>query len=333
MICPNCGREIPDGTVCPCTLEAPALSDNPAVNVIKQVGSSGLFLAMCILFSAWALLTVFSSLGVSDALSNVYVYAYQFGLDPDQIMSILDTMERTSLLSAVMGSIPAILTGAAMWMHFATCRNRLTGNISTAGLTICKVLSYISMIGLCLAALLIVGSFVLIIVALFVSGLPWGELFSQAGGYTHGMYSATDEEATIAVAVVLGVCALIIAFALALAITYQASFIRMINRAKTVAHTGLADERVSGYLIGMSGFVAACSLISGLMSLLTAPITGAASLCHAAAFILMILLLKRYRTQMNLVLYPPVQPANMPPAYGYPQPQQPPQPPQDPGQQ
>ena len=46
MICPNCGREIPDGTVCPCTLEAPALSDNPAVNVVKRVGSSGMLLAL-----------------------------------------------------------------------------------------------------------------------------------------------------------------------------------------------------------------------------------------------------------------------------------------------
>ena len=341
MICPNCGREIPDGTVCPCTLEAPALSDNPAVNVIKRVGSSGMFLALCVLFSAWALLTIFSSLGVSDALANIYMYAYQIGMNAEQIMPILDLMQSSTVTSAVLGSIPAILTAAAMWIHFSTCRNRLSGNISTAGLTICKVLCYISMISLCVLAFLILGGFALIIVAIFVSNEPWSQLFSY-GAYAYGYSQGpgyTDEEATIAIVVVLGVFALIITFAMVLAITYQASFIRMINRTKNVALTGLADDRVSGYLTGMSGFVAACSIISGFGALLTAPIAGAATLCHAAGFIVMILLLRKYKNEMNMVLYPSMQPAmptNMPPAYGQPPYQpgpQPPETPNGPGQQ
>ena len=333
MICPNCGREIPDGTVCPCTLgAAPALSDNPALNALKTIGSSPLFLALAALFSATALLTIFSSLGVSDALSNVYVYAYQLGLDVDQISGMMDAMRSTSAASAVMGSIPAILVAVAMWMHFATCKNRLSGNISTAGLTICKVLCYISMISLCLAALLILGGFAVIIVALFASDMPLGSMFDPYGVYgSFGGYS--DEEAAIAVAVVLAVVALMITFAMVLAITYQASFIRMINRTKSVAQTGLADDRVSGYLIGMTGFVAACTIISGLFSMLASPITGLAELCRGAAYIVMIVLLRRYRQEMNAVLYPPQQPVmgyNMPPAYGYQQPPQAPPAPQEP---
>ena len=123
-----------------------------------------------------------------------------------------------------------------------------------------------------------------------------------------------------------------------LAIAYQASIIRMINRTKTVAATGMADDRVSGYLVGMTGFSAACSIISGLFALFTAPLTGAASLAHAAGLILMIVLLRTYGKAMNQVLYPPMQPP-MPPMYGTPQQnfaeqqyapqdtQQPPQPP------
>lgn len=329
MICPNCGREIPDGTVCPCTLgTAPALSDNPALNALKTIGSSPLFLALAALFSATALLTIFSSLGVSDALSNVYVYAYRMGLDVDQIAGMMDAMRSTSAVSTVMSSIPAILVAVSMWMHFATCKNRLSGNISTAGLTICKVLCYISMISLCLLALLILGCFAVVIVALFASDLPLGSMFDPYGVYgSFGGYS--DEEATIALVVVLAVVALMITFAMVLAITYQASFIRMINRTKSVAQTGLADERVSGYLIGMTGFVAACTIISGLFSMLASPITGLAELCRGAAYIVMIVLLRRYGREMNAVLYPPQQPVmgydNMPPAYGF---QQPPQAPQ-----
>ena len=88
---------------------------------------------------------------------------------------------------------------------------------------------------------------------------------------------------TIAVVVVLAVFALIIGFAMGLAIAYQASIIRMINRTKTVAATGMADDRVSGYLVGMTGFSAVCSLISGLLGLFTAPLTGAAGIAGGVA--------------------------------------------------
>lgn len=318
MICPKCGREIPDGTVCPCSLEvqAPVLSDNPALNALKTVGSSPLFLAMAVLFSLSALLTIFSSLGVADALSTVYMYTSRMGLDMDQIEAMLDAMRYSSTASTVLGSIPAILIAAAMWIHFSTCRSRQSGNISTAGLTICKVLFYISMISLCLGALLIAAGFAIIIIAFLASDLPLGQLFDPYGSYSYGG-SYTDEEATIAVVVVLAVVALIFIFIMVLAITYQASFIRTINRAKAVAQSGIADDRVSGYLTGMTGLVAAVSILSGIGAMFASPMTGAASIIQGAAYILVIVLLRQYGKAMNQVLYPPVPPMaqNM---YGYP---------------
>lgn len=345
MLCPKCGREIPDGTVCPCMLERPPLSDNPALNALKTVGSSPLFLALAILMSLSALLTVFSSLGASDAMANIRLYAYQMGLDVDQIDAILNAMRSTSVVSAVLSSTPAILTAVALWMHFGTCMNRQSGNISTAGLTICKVLAYIRLVGLCLSALLILCGFALIIIAFLVSDAPLGSIFDPYGSYYSYGGSYSDEEATIAVVVVLAVFALIIGFVMGLAIAYQASFIRMINRAKTVAITGMADDRVSGYLVGMTGFSAGCSILSGLITLFTAPLTGAAGLAQGASLILMIVLLRTYQKSMNQVLYPPVPP--MMPPVGYPgqyvqpnqyvqptqgaqQPPQAPQPPQPP---
>lgn len=325
MICPNCGREIPDGTVCPCTLAAPALSDNPALNVLKTIGSSPLFLAMAVLFSVSALLTIFSSLGISDTLSSLYVYAYELGLDMDQVLAVMDAMRSTSAASTVFSSIPAILIAVAMWMHFATCKNRQTGNISTAGLTICKVLRYISLIGLCLAAVLIVTGFVIVIVAFLIGDVPWADLINS-GMYSNYSYyggsSYTDEEATLAVVMVLAIFALIFTFAMVLAIIYQASFIRAINRAKQVAQSGMADDRVSGYLTGMTCVVAAFTLISGVTALFASPMSGLATIAQGVAYILMILLLRRYGREMNQVLYPPVPPV-MPPMYGaYPVPPQ-----------
>ncbi len=60
MICPNCGRDIPDGSVCPCTLQSTPLSDNPALNIVKTIGSSPLFLVMTIFLSLSTLFTILS---------------------------------------------------------------------------------------------------------------------------------------------------------------------------------------------------------------------------------------------------------------------------------
>ena len=53
MICPKCGRTVPDGAPCPCG--APVLSSNPAVNRMKTLGSSPKFLTAAILCSVTVL--------------------------------------------------------------------------------------------------------------------------------------------------------------------------------------------------------------------------------------------------------------------------------------
>lgn len=332
MICPNCGREIPDGTVCPCTLEMsqPALSENPALNVIKTIGSSTLFLVMAILFSASALLTILSSLDRSGTISSLYSYAYSMDWDLDAIEDIVGAMRSTTVFSVIVSSIPAILTAISMWLHFATCRSRQSGNISTAGLTICKVLCYIYMIFLCFVAFLVVA-----VLAIAIIGVLGGSFTLPSPGGYRSTYNA--EEAQLAVVIVLGVFALIFGLILGLAIGYQASIIRTINRTKAVAASGIANDRVSGYFMGMNYFVGVCSCISGVVSLFAAPITGCASIAAGVSYILMSSLLRRYRQGMNEVLYPPVQPymyAPMPGAYQNPMGQVPgqvPMPPQ--GQQ
>ena len=47
MLCPKCGRMLPDGVPCPCG--APLRSTNPAVNLIKTLGVSAKLLAAAVL--------------------------------------------------------------------------------------------------------------------------------------------------------------------------------------------------------------------------------------------------------------------------------------------
>lgn len=306
MICPNCGRDIPDGTVCPCTLQPVPLSDNPALNTVKTIGSSPMFLVMAIFLSISTLFTIFSSAGLNDTIYNLYYYAYSMGMDLNTIENVIDMMRSTSVFSAVISSVPAILVAVAMWLHFITCRNRVNGNISTAGLTICKVIAYIDMIFLCLVAFLITALCALLLVLFLTQDIPFSALLSN-----------DLDEARMILIVCVSLFLAIVLFMLILAITYQASIIRMINRTKQVSESGMADERVSGYLIGMTYFTAVCCIFVGISALFTGPLGGIASLCRGVAYILIAVLLGRYRKEMNSVLYPPVQPMGTMPGYGY----------------
>lgn len=324
MICPKCGREIPDGTVCPCSLTRPPLSNNPALNALKTVGSSPAFLIMAILFSLSALLNILASTQLGDTLSNFYMIFYQMGVDPYQVQQMMDAMRSTSVVSAVVGSIPAILMAVAMWIHFGTCSSRQNGNITTAGLTICKVLLYISMIGVILTGVLVVGCVLIFVIAIIATGASMGEIFGSGYyGFAQGSLrpmtyvpsgGSSGEEAAIALIVILIVALLIVVLAFVLGIAYNASFIRMINRTKTVALTGVANDKVSGFLVGMTGFTAVMNILGGLIALFTAPLSGLASIVLGVAYILVVVLLRTYGREMNKVLYPPVRPAS--PVYG-----------------
>ncbi len=323
MICPNCGREIPDGTVCPCMLEnqplQPALSDNPAVNALKTVGSSPMSLALAILFSASALLSILSAAATSDTLSTMLYYFSSIGIDTSTLYMVMDSVRSTAVLRAILGSVPAILTATAAWIHYCTCRSTASGNISTAGLTIFKVLRYITMISLCLCALLVVGVMVLLIFAVSAGSFP---------GYALAPYTGMNgDDIQLTLIIAFATFGAFFLFFMVLAITYQASIIRTINRAKMVSQSGIADDRVSGYFIGMNYVMAAFTLLTGLFGLAVSPLTGISALVEAAGLILMSLLLHKYRGAMNAVRFPPVQPmgpVGMYPGYPSPMPAQPP---------
>ena len=99
MICPKCGRVIPDGTQCPCG--APLLSSNPAVNVIKTLGSSPKFLAVAILYSVAALFSAVSVFNTDALASPLYYYAANYGLNSDAFYTVMEAAEGGGIAGAV----------------------------------------------------------------------------------------------------------------------------------------------------------------------------------------------------------------------------------------
>lgn len=313
MICPKCGRTVPDGAPCPCG--APVLSSNPAVNLMKTLGSSPKFLTAAILYSVAVLFNLLASFGASDVISTLYYYGANYGFDPDVFYPMMSALEGSTVVSAVIGAIPSILMAVGMWLFYTTCRNTQSGNVSTVGLTICKVITIINLVLLCCVVLFLVAMVMIFIIAF--AGMGEINYYSYSDGY----YGATSAAFVITLLVIVS---LIVAAVLALAIAYQVSILRAINRIKGSALNGAPDNRISRFLTGFMMVIGVLTCLGGLFSLIASPVAGIASLASGVCCVLMSLLLGEYRAKMTMLLYPPVQPtySNMPPYTNVP-PQQP----------
>ncbi len=317
MICAKCGRTIPDGSVCPCAYGALAFSNNPAVNALKASGASPLFLSAVILFTLTPILSVVTALtggGVSlvktltesAARSDPNLYFQQRGADAS--LSVLFGV-------TVVLSMPSIVFLIGMWMHYAACRNRKTGNLSTAGLTVCKVMEIIQLVLECVLCALYVF---LIIAAMFLSaGTPQGFTFNGQP------VPSVDHGSVTALVVVMFVILLIFVVAFfSLPVLFSICVIKVINRMKVTAGFGVPDNRIPMYLIVMLYLVGGFMALYSLMFMLLSLTLGLSLLTSAAAEILIAVCLGKYRKQMTILMYPPVQPlyASPPvmPVQGYP---------------
>lgn len=302
MICPKCGRVNPEGVQCPCG--APLLSSNPTVNVIKTLGSSGRFLAVAVLYTVAMVASILASLNMDSVFSAMYYYGANSDLD---LYPLIETLENSSVVATVLGSVPTILVALGLWLFYATCRNRENGNISTVGLTIIKVITWIALVvlAICCLVLLLGIIFLFANLAMLSASLYSGGYIDQA---TASVIVGVIIALFVVVLVVLGLC-----------LGVYACVIKTINRVKASAINGTPDNRVSRYLTVLLMVFGVIGGIGGVIALFGTPVASVSGLAGAVCSILVSLLLGNYRTQMTMLLYPPVQPT-------YPQPPVPPQP-------
>ena len=290
MICPNCGRTVPDGTQCPCMGSTPLLSSNPAVNVIKTVGSSTQFLVLAILYSVSVLFSVVTAITADSTLENLIYSAYDYGIDPSLLYPFANQNALSAVLGAIFSSVPGILIATALWLHFSSSRGTATGGVSTAGMTIWKVMAVISLVGCCLGILAALFFVVLFIAVLANMGS------SNAGSYHFYSYGYGDPEVLLAGAsVLLGILAVVVIMALVLYLIYDICVLKTVNRMKNVVHTGMPDNRIPRYLIVMNYVFGIIAGIGGLFSLFSSPIAGVGSLVGASGMILTARLLSECR--------------------------------------
>lgn len=283
MFCPNCGREIPDGAVCPCTFSEVPLSTNPALHVIKKLGSSPLFLAMTICSTAAVVFALLANFVVSASVpAFLGDLLYELTGSMEGYYALAATTTTTSLASVVMSTLVSGIYAAAFWLHYVTCRSRASGNIATHGLTIWKVYAWISVVGSILAAVVVV----LFAVVLAFLGLTF-----------------SDSPEPIVVILVIAFALLFVGVYFAFLILYHISKLRLIRRTVTTTATGVADPRVSAFLVVFSYIAAGFTAIGAIGSLVVSPLSAIATLADTAQIFCMALLLSQYRKQIVAFQY------------------------------
>ena len=299
MICPKCGRNNPDGMACPCG--APLLSSNPAVNLIKTLGSSPLFLAAAILATAAPVLFILA-LVTSGGQYVSGLISFRYTINGQEVVYPSAGNDFGAVvLGSLLFALPVLLAALGIWLFYGSSRNRHTGNVSTAGLTLCKVIAIAAVVWLIAMAAVFA---LLMVIAMILSGPLTEAMYYETGGYIpSGLFVGM---ALVALVLFVGM--------LLLPIFFYFGVIKVLNRMKRTARTGEPNDKVSYYVMVFLFILAVFGAIGGLAGLFSNFWGGASSLCYAAFYVLCAMLLGKYRSKMSMLRYPPVQPVYAAPA-------------------
>lgn len=311
--CPNCGRELPDGAVCPCaapsSIEArPSAPESPAVAIIRSMGASGKFLTAAISLSL-----VFVSYVVFDVLFLGFLSEMDTQFPPESNFYAVSMVPFSVVL--FIGALFLLLPITVMWLHYGTCRRQAP--LSTAALTIWKVLLYIRLVLTFVSALFVLTMTVIAI------------LTGNKNLYVNGEVIPSVDGTPFLISFAVLWALLSLAF-LSLPVIFCISVIRIIDRAKNMIATGVPDARVSRFPVilqyiqgGYLGFMGVMWIFLSLMLTVTLPLTlretgefipdfsffpalGCVVLFAALYLIMASVCLSSYRSQLIRLTTPPV---------------------------
>lgn len=223
----------------------------PVHGVLKSFFASPLFLITAILFSVNLLFQIIASLFPQDPayiVNQIYSnlpYEMQFIVSPGDLYSALSDAQSGTTVGTVIGMlITGGLMAAAYWITYISAKNPSVPAAKTAGLTIMKVFSIISLVVLSLAEVLCVVLAVIFGVAL--AGNDYGYMDEMMSGFF-----------------IILIAACIIGFVvLIFEIIYEAKVIKMLNSAKNAMLTGMVPNKASMFVAVICFISAAVSFFS-----------------------------------------------------------------------
>lgn len=229
----------------------------PAVEALRKLGASPLFLAAIILYALSALFSFFSSVSDSSGIMG-FIYRIASMLDAEYaIYSYMDEIYSIasvgSIISSLIGMIPAILVWIGLLLVYKACRNPKGNTISLVGFNVLKVLKILGFVFSCIGFFLV--EFILLI-ALIASASTF------SGSETEGILLA-------AMAIIL--------VAAVISIIYYIKLLKSLDSAKYTILTGTPDCRASRF-VGVMCFIGAALSVAGILGQIIALTAGVSAL-------------------------------------------------------
>lgn len=247
-------------------------AEGEALRVVRKTASSGLYLTAVIAYSIGLILSAISAFTMKPRDMLLY--------------DVLDMDKTMFYVTNIVGLIPTILMTLGMWLFFGACVSR-GSRVSTAGLSIIKVMLIITQVILAI----IMG---LIVIAIIIAMIASGGLLRDIG------LGDLARDGTGIMIVVL----LVIALVYTLITVFIAKAVRTINTVKTTVAYGRPSADVSPFVAVMCiiGCVAMTVLVvlnlinNNILSAFSTLLTLVTTLCFA-------ILIFRYRSAMNGLTY------------------------------
>jgi len=151
------------------------LSSNPAINILKQIGSSPLFVTVAIMYSASLLFQVIqiiinaSSNPFAQIMSALDSYELYDLIPRDFLYGMEDALYNANIMTVIIniaGLIIPVLIGVGLWMHFFASRDESSDGMKTGGLTIIKICTVINFVFACIFIFFVVIVCILAVIAL-----------------------------------------------------------------------------------------------------------------------------------------------------------------------
>ena len=230
-----------------------ALGQPPAIQMLRKVATSPVFLLAILMYTLSNLFSVFLN---AKGLANYFEILdyYKGSRYESQIVS--------SIVSGFVSILLALAIIIALWSIYAAAASKTKNRPGTGGLTFFKVLYVIYLIGAILCLIL-----VLVLLVMLIASKKYSDFFQDAVKQIKDLlmqagYEFPDIDVALRTFryIFLGT----ILVTMILLVIYFAKIIKSLNTAKRVIKTGMPDDRVSVFVGVMTILSAIGSLISGI---------------------------------------------------------------------
>ena len=227
----------------------PPRYDDPVRETVRRLASSPLFLVAVLTFTASIVLTLIGNVlfsgNIGAALERLVALLRQQGLNIDELPDGMGNVFGSASISSALSSlIPSVVIGVGLWLVYLAAKSSKFKGVQS-GLTILRVMSIILLVGVCVAAAIVLVALLLCVVV---------------GGIAAMEYDNSMSTLVIMVfAIGFAVCAALGV----LAIVFVAKVKNTVTAVRNTWITGTPSDRVSTFVAVMLFLCAALQALSG----------------------------------------------------------------------